>query len=134
MVSTIRTRFCCCRPLTDLLKFFTVLCTLLFQYLYELIEGVVRDFAAPKPFHTVKIQGFKTEYIKLRAKLGGKFPLPIFSLSGNFSVVPCQSPDATPPIIRTFDFTTECLTQFLTFKRNARLHPLPKGRGLDGEC
>ena len=111
MVSTITARFCCRSPLTDLLKFFTVLCTLLFQYLYELIEGVVRDFASPKAFHTVKVQGFKTEYIKLRAKFGGKFPLPIFSLAGDFSVVPCQSTDTTPPIIRTFDFTTQCFAQ-----------------------
>ena len=63
--------------------------TLLLQYLYELIESVVRDFATPKAFHTVKVQGFKVEGIKLCAKFGGEFPLPIFSLSGNFSVLSC---------------------------------------------
>ena len=111
MVSTITARFCRCCPLTDLDKFFTVFGTLLFQYLHELVAGVVRDFASPKPFHTIKVQSFKVECIKLRAKLGSKFPLPIFSLSCHFSVLSCQSTARTIIVVRTFDFTTECFVE-----------------------
>ena len=59
MVATITAGFCCRSPLTDLLKLFAVLCTLLLQYLKQLIEGMVRDFAPPQAFHASKVQGFK---------------------------------------------------------------------------
>ena len=68
MVATITTRFCRRSPLTDFLEFFTMFRTLLFQYLQKLVEGMVRDFATPKPFHTVKVQRSKVECIKLSAK------------------------------------------------------------------
>ena len=113
MVSTITARFCRCCPLSDFDKGFTVFDTLLFQYLQKLVKGVIRDFASPKPFHTRKVERFKTEYIKLYAKFSSKFPLPIFSLSGNFSVVSCQRTTRTIPIIRTFDFTTQCFAERL---------------------
>ncbi len=111
MVSAIAARLCCRCPLTDFLEFFTVLCTLLFQYLQKLVEGVVRDLTSPKPFHAVKIQGLKAKHVKLCAKFGRKFPLPIFSLSGNLSMESCQSTNGTPPVTRTFDFTRKCLVQ-----------------------
>ena len=105
MVTTITTRFRRCCPLSDLHKGFTVLRTLLFQYLKKLIEGMVRNFASPKPFHTLKVQRLKNECIK-RCANGRKFPLPIFSLSRNFSMLSCQRTTRTIPIVRTFDFTT----------------------------
>ena len=103
MKTTITARFCRCCPLSDFDKGFTVFDTLLFQYLQKLLEGVIRDFASPEAFHTVKVQRFKTEYIKLYAKFSSKFPLPICSLSSNFSVVSCQRTTRMIPIVRTFD-------------------------------
>ena len=35
-----------------------MLLTLILQYLNKLVEGEIRYFSAPKPFHTVKVQGF----------------------------------------------------------------------------
>ena len=111
MVSTITARFRCSRPPTDLHQGFIVLCALLFQYFKKLVEGMIRDLASPKPFHTLKVQRLKAKHVKLCAKFGSKFPLPIQTLSANFSMLPCQSTTRTIPIARTFDFTRKCLVQ-----------------------
>ncbi len=111
MMATITARFCRCSPLTDFLQFFTMFGTLLFEYLQKLVESVIRDLASPKPFHTVKVERLKAKYVKLFAKVGSEFPLPIFSLSGNFAVKSREVSDGTPPIVRAFDFTRKCLVQ-----------------------
>ena len=113
MVSTITARLCCRCPLTDFDKSFAVLCTLLFEYLQKLVEGVVRDFASPEAFHAVKIQRFKAKCIKLCAKFVSKLPLPIKALTRNLSMESCQSTSGTIPIARTFGFPTQHLVERL---------------------
>ena len=105
MVTTITARLRRGSPLSDLHKDFTMFRTLLLQYLKKLVEGVVRDLTSPEAFHTVKVQSFKTECIKLCAKFGSKFPLPIETLPCYLQMLPCQSTTSTIPITRTFDFT-----------------------------
>ena len=112
MVTTSTTRFRCRSPLRDWLKHFAVFRTLLFNYLKKRVERMVRDFTPPRsPFHAIKVQRFKNQYVKRFAKFGRKFPVPIFSVSGNFSMMPCQSTARTIVVARTFDFTTQFLAE-----------------------
>ena len=115
MVTTITARLRRRDPASNLDKNLTVLGTLLLQYLQELVKGVVRDFATPQAFHTVKVQRFKAKSVKLGAKFISKFPLPIKPLTRNLPVESCQSTGHTIPIARTFDFARECLIQGAEF-------------------
>ena len=111
MVSTITARLRCSSPLADFHKVFAMLCTLLFEYLQKLVEGVVRDFASPEAFHAVKIQRFKAKCIKLCAKFVSKLPLPIQPLSCYLSMKSCQSTGNTIIVARTFDLTRKCFVE-----------------------
>ena len=81
--------------------------TLISQYLNKLVESKVGDFTSPKPFHTIKVQGFKNNGIKSLAQIIRQFPLKIKTLVADFSIKTCESSDATPPAIRPFLFTTQ---------------------------
>ncbi len=72
----------------------------IFQYLNELIESEIRDFASPKSFHSVNIEGFKAQCIVFPTKLSSKFPVPIFALPCYFSVLPRDCPFGTIPSVR----------------------------------
>ena len=85
------------------------------QYLNKLIEGKVRDFTSPKPFHTVKVQRFGCDEVKPSAKVGGKFPMKIFALIGNFTVKSCDLSNSTPPAVRTLLFTAKCFVEITKF-------------------
>ena len=102
MKTTITTRFRCPCPLTDLAEFTTMFDTFGLQYLSELVESKVRDFASPKAFHTVNVQGFNSNRIKLFTKIGRKFPLEILALVSNLAIQPCHCSNSTPPTIRPF--------------------------------
>ena len=86
--------------------------TLELQYLNKLIEGKVRDFSAPQPLHRIKVQHLGYDRIKPSAEVSGKFPVPILALVGNFAIKPCEFTDSTPPIARTFHFTTDGFIEF----------------------
>ena len=64
--------------------------TLIPQYLNELVESEIGDFASPEAFHTLKVQRLGRDKVKSSAKVGGKFEVPIFALVGN---MPIQADD-----------------------------------------
>ena len=90
--------------------------TLELQYLNKLVKGnQVRDFASPKPFHTLKVERLGSDTVKPSAKVGCKFPVPIFALVGNFTVKPCQFSQSAPPIARAFDFARQAFAKGAKF-------------------
>ena len=115
MIPTIATRFGCSHPLSDLFEMTLMFTTLIFHYLNKLVEGKVRDFASPKAFHTVNVQGFTSNRLKLFTKIGRKFPMKIFALIGNFTVKSCDLSNSTSPAVRTFLFTAKCFVEITKF-------------------
>ena len=89
--------------------------TLVFQYLNKLSKGEVRDFATPESFHTCKVQGLGGDSIKPATQVSRKFEMPTSALIGDVSIKPCELTDSTPPIVRTFDFTTDGFIEFSEF-------------------
>ena len=80
---------------------------LIFQYLNKLVEGKVGDFTTPKPFHAIKVQGFKHKRIKLLTKFCRELPMKVFALVANPSIETSELSDTPPPVIRTFLFTAQ---------------------------
>ena len=111
VIPAIGTRFRSRSPLPDLNELTLMFTTLGLQYLKKLIEGKVRDFTSPKPFHTVKVQRFGCDGVKPSAKVGGKFPMPVSTLVADFAIEYSECSDSTPPVIRTFDFTRYCFIE-----------------------
>ena len=107
MAPTIATRFCCRGPLTDLLKKTLMFATFILQYLNKLVKGEIRDFTSPQPFHTIKVQSFKDNRIKLLTKFRGELPVEVFALVGDLPIKAYDSSDTPPPAVRTFFFTTQ---------------------------
>ena len=105
MKPAIATRFRCSSPLTDLTQLTLMFLTLILQYLNKLVEGKVRDFTSPQAFHTVKVQGFNGNRIKLLAEFRRELPMKVFALVGNFPTQPCEVSHTPPPTVRTFLFT-----------------------------
>ena len=89
--------------------------TLELQNLNKLVEGEVRDFPSPKPFHALKVQLLSRNQVEPSAQVSRKFPMPIFTLVGNFTIETCQLTHSTPPVIRAFLFTTQCLVEIAKF-------------------
>ena len=107
MKTTVATRFRCSCPLIDLFEKTLMFTALGLQYLNKLVEGEVRDFTSPQAFHTVKVQGFKDNRIKLFTEFAGKLPLKVFTLVADFPIEMCDLSHTPPPTVRTFDFTTQ---------------------------
>ena len=85
--------------------------TLIFQYLNKLVEGKVRDFTPPKPFHTVKVERLSGDQIKPAAEVRRKFPMPIAPLVRDSSIEACQLSNSTPPVIRTSNFARKAFVE-----------------------
>ena len=85
--------------------------TLELQNLNKLPEGKVGNFPAPEAFHAVKVQRLGSDKVKPSTQVCGKFPVPIFALVGNLVIQPCELTEATPPIVRTFDFTRKTFVE-----------------------
>ena len=111
MKTTMTARFCCRSPLINLFEKTLMFTTLIPQYLNKLVECKVGDFTPPQSFHTVKVQRFNDNRIKLLTKLACQLPAKIFALIRNLTVQPCDLSDTTPPAVRTFDFTTQCFVE-----------------------
>ena len=111
MKTAIATRFRCSRPLSDLFKMTLMFTTLPFQYLNELVEGEVGDFTPPQAFHTVKVQSLKDDCIKLLTEFACELPMKVFTLIGDFPIKACELPHATPPPMRTLNFTRKCFVE-----------------------
>ena len=86
--------------------------TLECQYLNKLVECEVGYLPSPEAFHTLKVQRLGRDKVKPIAQVGRQLPLPISTLVGNFTIQSCKFIDSTPPIARTFDFTTQGLVEF----------------------
>ena len=86
--------------------------TLELQNLKKLSESEVRDFAFPEAFHTAKVQRLGRDNVKPLAQVGCQLPMPISALVGDMSVESRQLIDRTPPVTRTFDFSTQGLIEF----------------------
>ena len=105
------TRFRCRRPLTDLRQLTLMFYTLVPQYLNKLVEGEVRHFSPPKPFHARKVQGFKDNRIKLLTQIGCKLPVKVFPLAADFPIQACELKDTPPPTVRAFLFATQIFVE-----------------------
>ena len=81
------------------------------QYLNELVERKVGDFTSPQTFHTIKVQRFKDNRIKLLTKFRGKLPVKVFALVRNLTVKTSDLSDTTPPAVRTFLFAAQCFVE-----------------------
>ena len=77
---TIRTRFRCRSPPSNLTELTIMFQTLIFQYLNKSVKGEVRDFTPPEAFHAVKVQRLGGDKVKPSAEVSGKFPMPIAPL------------------------------------------------------
>ena len=86
--------------------------TLECQYLNKLSKGKVGDFAPPEAFHTLKVERLGRDKVKPPAQVGSKFKVPITSLVGDIPIETGKLMDSTPPVTRTFDFSTQCLIEF----------------------
>ena len=82
--------------------------TLIPQYLNELVESEVGNFASPEAFQvSVKVQRLGRDKVKSSTEVCGKFEVPIFALVRD---MPEQTDDFTetpPPIAGAFDFTAQ---------------------------
>ena len=105
MNPAIATRFRCSRPLPDLTQLTLMFLTLIFQYLNKLVEAKVGDLTSPEAFHTVKVQGFNSNGIKLLTKFTCQLPVKVFALVGDFPIQMSNLSCTPPPTIRTFLFT-----------------------------
>ena len=85
-MSTSRARFGRRSPLPDLKELTIMFQTLELQNLNKLVEGEIRDFPTPKPFHAVKVQRLGGNTVEPSAEIGRKFPMPISTLVANFTV------------------------------------------------
>ncbi len=104
VMSAIRTRLRCRRPLSNLTEITIMFETLELQNLNKLPEAKLRYFPAPEAFHALKVQRLGSDKVEPSTQGCGKLPLPIFALGGNLAIQPGELTEATPPIVRTFDF------------------------------
>ena len=111
MKTTITTRFRCSSPLTDLNELTLMFLTLILQYLNKLVESKVGDLTSPQAFHTVKVQRFNRNRIKLLTKFRGELPMKIFALVRDLPIESCEVSHTSPPVIRTFLLTAQCLVE-----------------------
>ena len=111
MKTAITTRFCCSSPLINLFEKTLMFTTLIPQYLNELVKSKIGNFASPQSLHTIKVQSFNDNLIKLFTDFACELPMKIFALIRNLMVQSCDLSDTPPPTIRTFDFTTQCLIE-----------------------
>ena len=85
--------------------------TLELQNLNKLVERKIGDFPSPQAFHTVQVQRLGDDGIKPFAQVCSTLVVPISALVRDVPVEACEFTDTSPPIVRTFDLTAECLTE-----------------------
>ena len=108
--------------------------TFILQQLNKLTQCQIGDFTSPEAFHSCQVQRFKSKSIKASTKVSGEFPMPIQALPTDLTIQPCDFPNTTPPIIRTFDFPRKALVQVAElfqrlFQELRRLYLLTCGKG-----
>ena len=111
MKSAIATRFCCRCPLTDLEQLTSMFLTLILQYLHKLVEGKIGDFSSPQAFHSVKVQFFNSDCIKLLTKFSCELPVKVFALIAYPSIEAGKLSYAPPPVMRTFNLARKTFVE-----------------------
>ena len=86
--------------------------TLILQYLNKLVKSKVRDFASPKPFHTVKVQRLGDDGIKPFAQVGSNLVVPVFALVGDMPMQPRKLSDSTPIVVRPLNFARKTFAEY----------------------
>ena len=94
MKTTGATRFCGSRPLINLFEKTLMFTALISQYLNKLVESEIGDFTSPQAFHTVKVQGFNDNRIKLFTEFRGQLPMKVFALKVSYQTAIYASWDA----------------------------------------
>ena len=117
--TTITTRFCCRRPLTDLKQLTLMFETLELQYLNKLVKGKIGDLPSPQAFHTLKIQRFGDDGIKAFTQVGSNLVVPVLTLVGDMPIQPRKSSDTPPPIVRTLNFARKTFVEGSQFFQRA---------------
>ena len=82
------------------------------QYLNKLVKSKVGDFASPEAFHALKVQRLGDNVVKPTSQVSGAFEVPISALVGNLAIKACEFTDSTPPIVRAFLLSADCLIEF----------------------
>ena len=93
--------------------------TLIFQYLNKLVESKVGDFASPQAFHSVKVQGFNRNRIKLLTKVACQLPLKVFALVADFPIQTCELSHTPPPAVRTSNLSGKAFVERPKFVQGA---------------
>ena len=115
MKPAITTRFCCRRPLTHLTQLTLMFLTLILQYLNKLVERKVGDFTSPQAFHTVKVQGFNGNRIKLLTEFACQLPMKVFALVADFPIETGDLSYTPPPTVRASNFTRKAFVETTKF-------------------
>ena len=89
--------------------------TLELQYLNKLSKGKIGDFSSPEAFHRIKVEHLSGDRIEPSTQIRRKFPMPISTLVGDFTVKSREVSDSTPPIVRTFNFAANGFVEFSQF-------------------
>jgi len=111
MKSAVTAGLCRSSPLTGLEQCATMFLTLILQYLNKLVESKVGDFSSPQAFHTLKVQFFNGNRIKLLAQFACQLPMKVFTLIANFAIEACELSHTPPPAMRTFLLTRKTFVE-----------------------
>ena len=93
--------------------------TLILQYLNKLVERKIRDFTSPQAFHTVKVQFFNGDCIKLLTKFSGELPMKVFALITNPPIEAGKLPNTPPPAVRTSNLSAKAFVERPKFVQGA---------------
>ena len=119
MKSAVAARFRCRCPLTHLEQLTPMFLTLIFQYLNKLVESKVGDFSSPQAFHSVKVQGFNRNRIKLLTKVACQLPVKVFALVADFPIQTCELSHTPPPTVRTSNLSGKAFVERPKFVQGA---------------
>ena len=94
------TRFCCGSPTPRFQEDFTVFRTRPLEYQDKFTKSEVRNFASPKAFHTLKVQGFNGNLIVFPHKPKCQFKEVVSPLIGDLLMDTTEVTLGTIPAIR----------------------------------
>ena len=93
--------------------------TLILQYLNKLVEREIGDFTSPQAFHTVKVQFFNGDCIKLLTKFSCESPMKVFALITNPPIEAGKLPNTPPPAVRTSNLSAKAFVERPKFVQGA---------------
>ena len=93
--------------------------TLILQYLNKLVERKIGDFTSPQAFHTVKVQFFNGDCIKLLTEFRSELPVKVFALVADLPIQACDSSNTPPPAVRTLNLSRKTFVERPKFVQGA---------------